>query len=150
MYAKILVPLDGSEHAIRALRVAAALARDGKATLHLMTVAGSPPDSVGLFVGGSADPFSEEEREQMAQAMRDKARKVIDQARSLIDLDGLDVKESVSQGHPAEQIKKQAATIDADVIVMGSRGLGNVRGMMFGSVSHKVSHIAGCGVITVT
>jgi len=40
MFNTILVPLDGSEHAIKALRVAASLARGGAATLHLMTVCG--------------------------------------------------------------------------------------------------------------
>lgn len=150
MYSKVLVPLDGSEHAIKALRIAATLARGGAKKLHLMTVAEFPPDNIGLFVGGSVDPFSLEEREQMAQEMREKARKVFEQARSVVDLDGLEVEESVRQGRPAELITDQAETIGADVIVMGSRGLSNVRGMVFGSVSHKVSHTAGCGVITVT
>ncbi|MFP4137887.1 MAG: universal stress protein [Halomonas sp.] len=150
MYDKILVPLDGSEHAIKALSVAASLARGSNATLHLMTVAEFPPDNIGLFTGGTAEPFSEAEREKLAEGMKEEARKVIDEARAAVDLDGLTVEEGVSQGRPAERIIEAAEKVGADVIVMGSRGLGDVRGMVFGSVSHKVSHAAGCSVITVT
>lgn len=150
MYSMILVPLDGSEHAIKALRIAASLARGGEAKLHLMTVAEFPPDNIGLFAGGPVEPFSVEEREKLAQGMKDEARKVIEQARAAVDLGGLEVEESVRQGYPAQLIKEQAEEVGADAIVMGSRGLSNVRGMIFGSVSHKVSHIADCGVITVT
>ncbi|MGE4534189.1 universal stress protein [Halomonas sp.] len=150
MYSRTLVPLDGSEHAIKALRVAASLAQGGKATLHLMTVAEFPPDNIGLFTGGTAEPFSEAEREKLAEGMKEEAHKVIDQAREAVDLGDLTVEESVRQGRPAERITEEAERVGADVIVMGSRGLGDVRGMVFGSVSHKVSHTAGCGVITVT
>ncbi|MEQ5803236.1 universal stress protein [Halomonas sp. H10-9-1] len=150
MYSNILVPLDGSEHAIKALNVAASLARGGATKLHLMTVAELPPDNIGLFAGGAVEPFSEVEREKLAASIKEEARKVIEQARDAVDLSGLEVEESVRQGRPAALITEQAEKVNADVIVMGSRGLSNVRGMVFGSVSHKVSHTAGCSVITVT
>lgn len=150
MFKTILVPLDGSEHAIKALNLAASLARGGTAKLHLMTVAEFPPDNIGLFTGGTAEPFSEVEREKLAAGMKEEAHKVIEQARDAVDLGGLEVEESVRQGRPAELINEEAEKVTADAIVMGSRGLSDVRGMMFGSVSHKVSHTASCSVITVT
>jgi len=150
MYQSILVPVDGSSHAEKALQVAAQLANANSAVLHLMTVAEFPPDNIGLFTGGVAEPYAEEEREKLAQGMKDEARKVIDQARAAVDLSALEVKEEVRQGRPAELIVDHAEQVSADAIVMGSRGVSDVRGMVFGSVSHKVSHTAGCTVITVT
>ncbi|MDX1465287.1 MAG: universal stress protein [Halomonas sp.] len=150
MYTSILVPLDGSSHAEKALGVAAQLARGAGATLHLMTVAEFPPDNLGLFTGGTAEPFSEEDREKLAAGMKEEAGKVIDKARAAVDLEGIEVEEVVRQGRPAECINEAAESLGADAIIMGSRGVSDMRGMVFGSVSHKVSHTAGCSVITVT
>lgn len=150
MYQSILVPVDGSRHAEKALQVAALLAKGVSATLHLMTVAEFPPDNLGLFTGGAAEPFSEEERETLAAGMKEEAHQAIDKARAAVDLAGIEVKEVVRQGRPAERIVGAAEELGVDAIVMGSRGVSDVRGMVFGSVSHKVSHTAGCSVITVT
>jgi len=150
MFKTILVPVDGSDHAEKALGVAALLARASSATLHLMTVAEFPPDNIGLFTGGTAEPFSEVEREKLAEGMKQEAHKVIEKARAAVDLAGIEVKEVTRQGRPAERIHEEAESLGADAIVMGSRGVSDMRGMVFGSVSHKISHIASCTVITVT
>ncbi|SEL78179.1 universal stress protein [Halomonas daqiaonensis] len=150
MYQSILVPVDGSTHAEHALKVAAQLAKGTSATLHLMTVAEFPPDNLGLFTGGTPEPFTEEDRDKLAAGMKEEARKAIDKARAAADFSGIEVQEVVRQGRPAELIIQEAKTLGADVIVMGSRGISDVRGMVFGSVSHKVSHAADCSVITVT
>lgn len=149
MYQSILVPVDGSRHAEKALQVAAQLAKGASATLHLMTVAEFPPDNIGLFTGGAAEPFTEGEREKLAAGMQEEAHKAIDKARAAVDLAGIEVKEVVRQGRPAERITGEAEELGVDAIVMGSRGVSDVRGMVFGSVSHKVSHGAHCRVITV-
>ncbi|MCA1769037.1 MAG: universal stress protein [Halomonas sp.] len=150
MFKTILVPIDGSNHAEKALSVAAQLARASSATLHLMTVAEFPPDNIGLFTGGTPEPFSEVEREKLAEGMKQEAHKIIEKALAAVDLDGVEVKEVMRQGRPADLINKEAERLGADVIVMGSRGISDMRGMVFGSVSHKISHIADCTVITVT
>ncbi len=150
MFKTILVPIDGSSHAEKALGVAALLARSSSATLCLMTVAEFPPDNIGLLTGGIAEPFSEEEREKLAEGMKQEAHKIIEQAYAAVDLDGIEVKEVTCQGRPAASIKKEAESLGADAIVMGSRGVSDMRGMVFGSVSHKISHTADCTVITVT
>ncbi|CAM3511756.1 universal stress protein [Halomonas lysinitropha] len=150
MYQSILVPVDGSRHAEHALKVAAQLARGTSATLHLMTVAEFPPDNLGLFTGGTPEPFTEEDREKLAAGMKEEAQKAIDKARAAVDLADIEVEEVVRQGRPAELIVKEAEALGVDAIVMGSRGVSDVSGMVFGSVSHKVSHTADCTVITVT
>nr|WP_231613761.1 universal stress protein [Halomonas sp. BC04] len=45
---------------------------------------------------------------------------------------------------------REANEIAADAIVMGSRGVSELKGLLVGSVSHKVMHSAPCTVITVT
>jgi nucleotide-binding universal stress UspA family protein len=52
-------------------------------------------------------------------------------------------------GEYAEAIVKAAKDAGADMIVLGSRGLGNVKGLLLGSVSHKVIQRANCSVVTV-
>lgn len=149
MYKTLLVPVDGSVHAEKALAVAAELARNG-GTLHLLNVAESIPDNLGILVGGSTEPVSEAERKKLAEGVRKAGEQVIDKAKAAIDLAGIEVKALVRQGRPGERIIEAAEELRADAIVMGSRGMSDLKGMVVGSVSHRVSHTAGCSVITVT
>ncbi|HSH48425.1 MAG TPA: universal stress protein [Halomonas sp.] len=150
MYKTILVPIDGSDHAEKALAVAAHLARGSGATLHLLTVSEYPPDGMGMFIGGISAPITEAERKRLSEEANAAALKLIDRARGVVNLDDIEVKEVVRAGLPAERITSEAKALGVDAIIMGSRGLGNIRGMVFGSVSQKVSHTAKCSVITVT
>jgi nucleotide-binding universal stress UspA family protein len=52
-------------------------------------------------------------------------------------------------GDPAEAILDQAKREKADMIVMGSRGFGELKGLLLGSTSHKIAAHAGCSVVTV-
>ena len=56
---------------------------------------------------------------------------------------------TLADGDPAETIVDRAKSLDADMIVMGSRGLGAAKGLLIGSVSHKVGHLAECTCVTV-
>ncbi|SDK46645.1 universal stress protein [Billgrantia gudaonensis] len=145
----ILVPLDGSAHAEKALAVAAQLARSASATLHLLHVS-EYPDDIGILAGAPGVPFTEERRAQLAERMRRDAEGVLAHARGSVSLDGVVVEEHVREGRPNEVILAEAEALGVDTIVMGSRGMSNLQGMLLGSVSHKVSHAAPCTVITVT
>ena len=52
-------------------------------------------------------------------------------------------------GDPAERILDCAKREHVDMIVMGTRGLSDLKGLLMGSVSHKVSHLADCACVTV-
>ena len=52
-------------------------------------------------------------------------------------------------GRPADTIVAAAERDKADMIVMGSRGFSDLKGLLLGSVSHKVSHLAPCTCVTV-
>ena len=60
-----------------------------------------------------------------------------------------DVQTKLETGDPANRIVEAAKSCDADVIVMGSRGLSDFRSLMLGSVSHKVANQSEVSVITV-
>ena len=55
----------------------------------------------------------------------------------------------VDDGDPARRIIECAKAEDADLIVLGSRGLGELEGLFMGSVSHRVSQLAECSCVTV-
>lgn len=147
MYQSILVPVDGSTHAEKALEVAAQLAsRPGK--LYLINVQ-QPPDDIGLLVGGSGMPVSDEVIQKLVKERKEEARRVLDKARAAVALEGLEVEEVIAKGRPAEAIVAEAEALKVEAIVMGSRGMSDLKGMVIGSVSHRVGHTAHCTVVTV-
>jgi nucleotide-binding universal stress UspA family protein len=131
MYRRILVPSDGSEHALRAVRTAADLAERFDAEVVLLTVVSVPQALVML--AGIGDDVVEEYiektgREALASALEEFAAHRV----------GVEVK--VEVGAAAEQIVRQAHETGADLVVMGKRGLGEIRGLLLGSVSDRVTH----------
>jgi nucleotide-binding universal stress UspA family protein len=59
------------------------------------------------------------------------------------------IQQAIEEGDPTRNILASAEAYGADLIVMGSRGLGDLQGLLLGSVSHKVGHLAKCTCITV-
>ena len=140
MFENILVPVDGSEHAKQAVEAAAKLAGkfDSKVTLlHVMPRAGSHqvPDELKEFA--RAEHLSVNEAgifSSMAEAIVSRAK---DQAQLL---GARNTETAIESGDPATKIIDYSNAYDIDTIVMGRRGLGDLAGLFFGSVSHKVAH----------
>ncbi|SEK94702.1 universal stress protein [Halomonas daqiaonensis] len=145
MYQSILVPVDGSEHAKKALLVACQLAQQESATLHLLHIPEELAHETTLVwgIGAIAVEASREEREAAGKQVVDRAEQA---AR---ELGASDIETMIRQGDPARTIISEARLCKVDAIVMGSRGLSDLKGLVVGSVSHKVSHAADCTVITV-
>ena len=75
---------------------------------------------------------------------------ILDNARKLAESKGVkDIATHIADGAAADKIIAVAEKENADMIVMGSRGLGNIAGLLMGSVSHKVAHLAKCTCVTV-
>ena len=77
------------------------------------------------------------------------AQAVLDDARQKLGDTALVVNEELREGSEAESILKEAQKAKADLIVMGTRGLGTLKGFLVGSVSRKVIHYAACPVMVV-
>ncbi|OHV10029.1 universal stress protein [Kushneria phosphatilytica] len=144
MFRSLLVPVDGSEHARHALKVACQLILpDG--VLHLLHVIEPPPIMYGLETMGVRSPldtFPEQQQKQEGQAIMDRMIKSMPSHQCQVDT-------QVLVGTPAYVIVAEAGKNGVDAIVMGSRGLSDIKGLMVGSVSHRVGYTAPCTVICV-
>lgn len=145
MFNSILIAVDGSEHAKKALEVACRLMGQDNATLHILHV----PEVLAYdttMVWGIGAVALESSRE----VLEDAGQKIIEKASDAAREQGAShVETHLHQGDPARLILRKAEDLGVEAIVLGSRGLGNFAGLMMGSVSHKVTHSAKCSVITV-
>lgn len=146
MYTRILVPIDGSEHAKQALSVACKLLDKKASTLYLLHVPETLDSTTTLVWGvGAVDASATlAEREKSGEQL-------LKQAINSAQEEGAQhIEEILTHGDPVRVILDTANAKDIDAIVMGSRGLSDFAGVVIGSVSHKVSHSAKCQVITVS
>jgi len=147
MVTHILVAVDGSIHADRALAFAADLAIKYEAALTVLNVV-SYASTVPLALGAYAEleGLYAESRSVLQEAGAKIVESAAEQARRL----GVEsVKTVVELGSPAQSICDAANANGVDVIVMGRRGLSDFTGFFLGSISHKVAHSADCTVVTV-
>lgn len=122
LYEKILVATDGSEHAKNVLNSAIETASKWGAELIIITVV--PPGSPVLY--------RSETRAYHQQVLKDAAESVVNKDPELKFFTRLE------EGPPSTMIVKIAEDEDADLIVMGSRGLGGITGLLLGSTSRHV------------
>ncbi len=145
MIHKILVPVDGSAHSKKALEFACELANRFDAKLALLHVVEHGPEERTMVLGSAhvTIPAKPEEIERAGRSVTDAAAHVAE---------GLGCAVSDAQvvsGPAARAILAAAEHGGVDTIVMGSRGLSDLAGLLMGSVSHKVAHLAGCSCIIV-
>ncbi|MEP7283176.1 MAG: universal stress protein [Rubrivivax sp.] len=127
---KILLPVDGSDAALHAVAHALALVREGlRADFVLLNV--QPPATLYEVVTAH-DP--DVLREVRGAAGAD----LIVSAEALLGDAGVEWETEVVGGDPAHSIVDAAERYGCQAIVMGARGLGDVRAALFGSVSHAV------------
>ncbi len=145
-FKQILVPLDGSGHASKAARVAVDIASKYDARLTFLTV------TKEFKVSKQIRRFMELENltGEPSYLIDEMTKTILDEAKDYARAQGLKgFKAIVREGLPARVIINYAKDHKIDLIVMGSRGLGDVEGTLLGSVSHKVANLAGCMVTTV-
>ena len=135
---KILVPVDGSEHAALAASWASKLANQtggGLTLLHAYDMTAT--ETMGL-INLSKEEIDEIKERQAAEAF--------DKARSVMGELGAGADSIVAVGNPADEIILAAKSQGYDHIVMGSRGLSPVKELLLGSVSDRVAREAHCPV----
>jgi nucleotide-binding universal stress UspA family protein len=142
MYKCIVVGTDGSETADKAVQIAAALARDWKASLNIVTAFKS--GSKGMAAATGAAMADTGAREGMQREAADEVGKKAIAAHA----EGLDTHvHAVSDAAP-DAILDTAQSVGADLIVVGSRGMHGARRVL-GSVPNSVAHGANCAVLIV-
>lgn len=142
---RILVAIDGSPHAKRAAEFAARLARELRAAeIVLVNVGHIPAIAMG---GPSADIMVD--YGALEEGFEKAGRAMLDEAKVLFHGVDVPVTTQYRRGEPSREILGAAAEAKANLIVMGSRGLGQIGGLILGSVSERVLHGAHIPVLIV-
>jgi nucleotide-binding universal stress UspA family protein len=139
MYHRIVVGTDGSSTADCAVDVAGGLALLMGASIHLVA-AYRPARAAAVLAGtgGGQAWFGEEERNE--------ADAVLEQATGRLGRASLAVMTMSRLGDAADVLLAVAEEVDADLIVIGNRGLTGVRRYLLGGVADRVAHHAPCSV----
>lgn len=175
MIKTILVPTDGSEHANKALELAADIASKYGAKvviLHALLRHASAEELKAQLAGTRIRDALAKRIDELCQAtmnaaaaafqgypapvpipeevVKEVSQLILEKARQAAEAKGVtDITVEVVDGAAADCIIAAVKHQKADMIVMGSRGLSNIGGLLMGSVSHKVSHLAPCTCVTV-
>jgi nucleotide-binding universal stress UspA family protein len=138
MFNAIIAALDGSEHSLKAMDYARELAEKHVAKLILLH-AYHPTSDLRDAVGFK----------QLVAKRKRIGEKIIKDARLRLGKISCAVEDDLLEGPAAEAIVAAARAHHAGLVVMGTRGMGSFKGLVFGSVSTKVTHYAPCPVLVV-
>jgi nucleotide-binding universal stress UspA family protein len=144
MFDSMVVGTDGSETAKEAVRQATDLAERLGAVIHLVSAYEPVPEG-----------RLREERQQVPDDLawmvnpREDVSSTLDQAAEAIKKQGVEVETYAREGDPADAILDVAEEQDADLIVVGNKGMTGAKRFLLGSVPNKVSHHAPCSVMII-
>jgi nucleotide-binding universal stress UspA family protein len=144
MFESIVVGTDGSETATKAVRAAVELARAVGAKVELVS-AYEPVPSAQL----AAERRDAPEDLQWAINPREVVDATLEAAAEVGQEEGVTVQTYARQGDPADAILDVAEEQNADLIVVGNKGMTGAKRFLLGSVPNKVSHHAPCSVLII-
>ena len=136
-----LLPVDGSAHALNAVRAGIVEARQMQAPVRfiLLNVQSPLSKDISRFIDANT----------LDEYHRDNAEEALQSTKALLDASGFSYEMRVLLGEPAATIAECARTEHCARIVMGARGLGSVIGLLLGSITTKVVHLASVPVLLV-
>ena len=140
MMSKILVPIDGSQHALRALEYAITLSRALGDEIILLNI------QLKMETVNVKRYFSKKEIEEYQQQL---GKEATEEALKIVAESEIPFTNKLRIGIPKVEICKEAQEENVRCIIMGSRGMGLVAGKFLGSVSYNVVHDATCPVTIV-
>lgn len=136
----IVVGTDGSPNAEAAVKQATKIAKDGGGRLHLVSAfPGTPSFSESIASSAKRQPVN----------LREVAESVLGRAEAEVEAQGVEVVTHARGGDPAQVLLQVADEQDADLIVIGARGLTGFQRFLLGSVSSKLAHHAPCSLMIV-
>jgi nucleotide-binding universal stress UspA family protein len=134
MFKRILVAIDGSDHSRLVIPLAIDVARRFQSKAFVLHV--SEHDR------GRAPVYSVETPAEATRMVGDGVT-----AMRAAGIEAQGGVHDVASGHVARNIVQTAAAFEADLVIMGSRGLSDVQGLFLGSVTHDVLHLAPIAVL---
>lgn len=130
---KLLVPFDGSDNAVRALRYAVSIAQEHRPiAIHVVTVHGEPVEY------GYMEAYVP--RDKLAELQRQHSQAHLDVAGDILKAAAVPHEMEILVGHTAQAIAQRADEIGCDGIVMGTRGMTAIGSLALGSIATKVVH----------
>ncbi len=138
MFENVLVLVDGSEFSMNAARVASSITDNYSGKLTLLHV-----------VSKSFTKTTMPDLEQEIAGLRSEGSQILTNALEAIGKTENEVVAILSWGNPLDIILEEVEDKGYDLIVMGSRGLGAIKGMLMGSVSERISRSVRCPVLIV-
>jgi nucleotide-binding universal stress UspA family protein len=129
----MLVAVDGSESALRAVEHAVLLAKRASSDLCVLNV------QLPIRVG---PPLRDTDRSQIDPYLEEQAQPLLDAATTICRKQGVPHRARLAVGEIAQTIVDTAQGLGAEQIVMGSRGMSALPSLMLGSIATKVIHLA--------
>ncbi len=146
MINKLLVALDGSNHSLKAVDYTSEIAAALKAKVIILNVVKTQEFPEGLREYAELEHVAGTDIEVLKKI----AGHLVANAEGRAKEKGVDdIVGEVEEGPVARTIIARAQHHDGDMIVVGSRGLGNIEATLRGGVSHRVELLAKCPVLTV-
>ncbi len=140
-FKNIVVPVDLSEHSSAAIEMAVDIARDDHAKIWLLHCYPIAPDGVSPYGITAPVAYYDAIRNAAAKQLAELAEKLIP--------NDIEAVQRVSGSPPPEAIAVLVGEVEADLIVMGTRGLTGFKHVMLGSVTERTIRSAECPVLTV-
>lgn len=144
LYHKILVPYNNTTQSNSAVQHAYKMAAASRASMTLFHVVPDAP-----YVDGEKGRAEGSKRTASIKESKARAKLMLDQLKNSFSESEVKIDIAVATGKPSHEVCKKAKIEGYDVIVMGSRGLGKIPGLLGGSVSSKVRSNAPCPVILI-
>ena len=135
---RVLLATDGSNDANTATEWLKGLPLPANTTVLILTVAALP-----------SPPTDDVMMKDLRDTILQDAHRVSGETRRLLESRWPEAEARVTEGDPREEIIKAAEEWGADLVVVGARGLGAIKGFLLGSVSHAVARHAPCPVLVV-
>jgi nucleotide-binding universal stress UspA family protein len=154
LFKKILVPLDGSEHSLRALEQAAEVAKkfSGRITLiHVYSLSFQPivlPEPSTLS-SPTIPILTGAEISKVAEAARALGKRILVDGEERLKLQKVQAEKVLVEGHAVQEIVRVSTEGNFDLIVVGARGISHIKEVLLGSVTDGVIHHARCPVLVV-
>jgi nucleotide-binding universal stress UspA family protein len=162
LFERILVPLDGSDHSMHALKNAAEMAKNFGAQVTLINVysLAQPVVPTPFALSGTStavtgpvmppDASYSEAFSRIAEAHRQAGANILAKGKEEAQaLWGIQAETLLKEGHAVEEILRTAREGKYNLIVIGARGLSTIKEILLGSVSHGVVIHASCPVLVV-
>lgn len=152
LFKKILIPFDGSRFSKNALALAIEISKKFDSKLFIITAVDTSDFPPGMLLALlKKDKMLEQSVDEFVTAVKSKVRKELLAEVAICKAKGItEAYYDIISGSPVESILKFAKGRKIDLIVMGSQGLHGISKLkILGSVSRKVSEVAGCPVLIV-